>query len=328
MAKPRGRAYGLYAAIPLTGLCMLVAFLATIQTGCPSPVTPPCDPAIACASVNLGSNPICEAYQARPFFRAGNLHPSRGIWVTYRIDAVSLNPPPASPPSAFTSRQVQPGQQADLGCKYAQTSAGSDKYFLYTYTPVSACFLDDAKCTQPTEIAPAARDCSKETMCTGPDCINYQFDSVPGSAEEAKARAEVDKAIQDTLSTPTLNSVSLAGLLGIKMLCPGRGSISIQGSDFLETGSSCSTFLQLRPAPSILSLRLSLPTRLSGKFGRTLNQSAAFDFPDSLYSPTLEWFDANGSLGNERVARIELSPGLVKIIGSRHYCIWVRTKNP
>jgi hypothetical protein len=306
---------------------------ALIQSGCYStatPTPPPCNPAIACATVNLESNPLCLAYKDRPFFRAGNLHPSRSIFVTYRIDGVALNPPPPSPASSYTSRLVKPGDDVDLGCKYTEPTPGTGSYVLYTYTPVSACFTDDSTCKPAAPITPsdAPKNCSKQTHCVGPDCIYYQFDSVPGDPLEAQARLEADKAIQDTLSSASLTSVNLTGLLAIRTLCPGRGNVAIQGGNFTEdTGSTCQVYLKVRPSPN-LYLRVTLPPKLDGKFARTPNLSAAFDFPDASFSPNFEWFDDTGSLGNENVARIELSTGLVKIIGSRHYCIWLRTKKP
>ena len=193
------------------------------------------------------------------------------------------------------------------------------------YTPVAACFVGEANCTQPPAIVASSAPKNCLTQCTAPDCINYGFDSVPGNPQEGQARMEVAKAASQLLSSPTLNNISLTAPFGIKQLCANRGLLAIQGGTFSEGGSTCDAWFPVRSSPNAPTLHFFLPPQLSGTFSRVLNQRASFDFPDPWFSPRLEWLDASGFLGNENVAHIEVSRGgLVKIVGTLHFCIWVR----
>ena len=103
-----------YTVSTVAALCLGVGLLIVI-VGCHRAPTPPCSPALACATVERSFQAGgCAAIEDQPFWKGGTSHKTVGIWVTYRIDAVALDPPPPSPPVAYTSRQIQPYNKVDL----------------------------------------------------------------------------------------------------------------------------------------------------------------------------------------------------------------------
>jgi hypothetical protein len=319
---------GLRNALICAALCSL---LDTI-TGCPSHPPPPCSPALACASIDhLTSGGNCPNIQDDAgFFKGGNIHPSRPINVTYQVVGTATNPPPPSPPTTYTVRNaIQPGTMNEviLGCEMTEPVPGSGKYVQYKYIPVAACFVDDTACASEIPIAPSSAPsvCLTQTQCTGPNCIDYSFNSVPGSSIEAAAKAAAAKAVNDVLTNSNLNNVSLTSLLTVNAFCSNGGHLVTTGNTFQEIGSSCDGVLSARVSPA-LEVHVRIPSSLAGTYTRIIGSSAAFDFPDQYQAVSLEWLDGNGnSLGFESVAHVLVSPGLIKICGSQHYCIWVHT---
>ena len=312
-------------------LFLALITLALALNGCGGPIaTPPCSPALACATIDhLTSGGGCPNIQDKGFFKGGNKHPTKTIIVTYEVDGIALSPPPPSPPPSFVMYTVSPGvaNEIELGCAMTENPVGSGKYDSYTYTPVAACFQGDPSCVGETDVSSsnAPASCCSQPQCQSPDCIDYSFNSVPGDPEEAAARAATAKAISDLLSPSGPTSVSLAALLGLNNTCPSNGPLVIGNNSFQETGSSCDVVLPARATPP-LGVHVYVPSYLSGGLKIVPSTIATFDFPNRYQSVTLEWLDGNGtSLGFEYVAHIEVVPGLVKIVGSRHYCIWIHT---
>lgn len=314
----------------------LVAFVvsvACLMVACSPPAVPPiCSPALACATIDYqssgGSCP--NIAEDKGWFKGKNAHPTKSIYVTYRVDGVALNPPPQSPASSFLMQNILPGaaNEVTLGCEMVEPVVGSGKYVKYTYTPVAACFDGDPTCAGEAPVAPsnAPSVCLTQTTCNSPDCIDYSFNAT-GSPAEIAARIAAAKTVNDVLTKPNLNGVDLAGLLATNSFCPKGGSLFVQGSNFQQSGSTCDTVVPARASPP-LGLHVHMPSTLGGTYSQVIGTRASFDFPDQFQAVQLEWLDQNGnSLGWEYISHIEVTPGLVKLVGSRHYCIWLHPGN-
>lgn len=314
-------------------VCAAMSFVVVMMTTCyHPPAIPPCYPALACATVipySSGGN-CPNILDDKSFFEGGNNHPTKAINVTYEVVGTATNPPPPSPPVAYTMQSgIQPGtaNQVVLGCEMTEPAPGTGKYVEDKYIAIAACFTDGTGCASETSVppSPAPSVCLTQTHCSGLDCIDYSFNSVPGSAAEAAAKAAAAKAVSDVLTGPNLNNVSLTSLLTANAFCSSGGKLVTSGNTFQQTGSSCDGVLGVRLSPA-LAVHIRIPSSLAGTYTRNVGTSAAFDFPDPYQAVSLEWLDGNGnSLGFEHVAHVVVSPGLVKVVGSQHYCIWIHT---
>jgi hypothetical protein len=297
------------------------------MTGCVTngPPPRPCVEASCSISIESVNSALCPPVSTFPRFlyRAKNIS-ARNIIVDVQATIDHNNQPPLSTDTYQLRRRV-PGVSAsssgevDLGCKYERV-LDNDHWDEFQFTLGHSCFEGDPGCpNDPTSGAPmpiAAAPVPPSKSCIDSCKANCFKEIIP----PGPARTASRKALGDALSTMTPASVNLSGLLPLQ--CKDRDPIKIQGTEFEEGGASCSQYFDLLPAFNRRVLA-SLPGRISGKVTRT-GKKSEFVFPDPINAPGMYWYSPTDQpIGPESVERLIVSPGLVKIVGARRYCLWL-----
>jgi hypothetical protein len=322
------------------GLVILAALLEIV--GCGSSTTQPCqnNGYLACIDMTQVTTPLCPPM--------GNKISTANVqWAAVNKDKTDTLNVLFDETENLYDQQLPSPQSQDrwvdnippntnispfgLGCKYEDVPEPG-AYNEWDYQPIKACLVTDNACNQGQAAQappnPAAQNCL--TQCAGPNCIRYAF-NVLHTPAEVQARTDFINVSQQLLTTPNLTSFDLSSLLGIGNACPNRGKVSIgSGGAFVENGvSTCHISLTLTTsAGQPISVLVTLPTVLNGKFSQTLGIHAVLDFNDSTHAPQLTWSVGN-TLEAEAISKIDISEDTTshtytaKIVGSRAYCIWI-----
>jgi hypothetical protein len=337
LLRDRGQVGSSREVLPQQQICIFV-------TACNNP--PPCDAdrLFNCIAIEEPATPLCAPVpnaQSSANFQwvAHNRHSSTTI--VPRVAETVTHENQFGVPSPQTQNRwipaISAGNYFPLGCRFVQV-LGDNTHDVWHYASVKGCAFGGQVCIQGQEKqippSPSAANCLTQTQCAGPDCINYSF-NLTGTPQEAQAENQTGKLSQQLLTHAGLYSFSLSGLLGLGNMCPSRDDMLIStGGAFSETGNECEAYILFKSSTPTFGLLLTLPSHLAVRFTQThgAHQHAVLDFADPYQAPHLGWFQDNKNLGDETVSKIDIqfesssARFPIKIVGSRHYCIWIRAK--
>jgi hypothetical protein len=150
-----------------------------------------------------------------------------------------------------------------------------------------------------------------------------------GSPEATLQAALVDfskELLGNKLPFTTKNfALSLADAAKASGQSCDRQEISFDAAgNFRNVGGTCPFALTVPSYTRAAKVQVTLPSIISGKIAISSRTSSRLSFGPDLESPMLNWIDAKGaSLGIEKVADIEVDANRIKIIGARHFCIYI-----
>lgn len=311
----------------------IMCAFSVLLAGCPAPIQK-CTVALYCIQVQgTGPNPNCPNLHPDPkgnsqvMWQAVNNHDTTAIRARFLVTLTHHDQPtlPGIETYHVSFEPIQPGtaNPLTLGCEFTTVPTSPGAYDEYNFTPDYACFVNDPSCAQPTAISDIpGRDCL--TKCQGPNCLDVDL-RTPATSDMQQAQKLLNDAGKSLVDGAIVTKADLSSLFGLGGLCPQRGILTVGNGQFVETGPSCTNVVTLMSK----KLAIRLPPRIAGNFTQTLHSRVVLDFTDAKQAPNLEWLETNG--GNEQVSKIEIDKSgsgyIFKIVGNRHYCIWVRTGN-
>jgi hypothetical protein len=282
---------------------------------------PPCDPAKVCAKVFQRPAANCQEGPRRDknqyFLR--NDHPDRNLWVSYQERIDHLNQPGIPPTVTPNLRRIAPKAELELSCEYKL--ANPDAFDRWSYSVLTACFDNDPAC-QVHAIPPGPAPATCATRCTSPDCMWRKLTPRTSPIERAALLAaanEVRRVLYSSLPT----RFDLNQLLGIGAACEPRSPVDVDPNGaFISTGSTCQVWLGPFNHPEITAIQMTVDATVGGVIsGSTPTKNLTPTSPEQML---MNYYDANrSSLGVEGIKGIVMSHSQLRIIGARHYCMWV-----
>jgi hypothetical protein len=285
---------------------------------------PPCSPALNCAILQVRQAPLCHPGpdDSKLQWQVSNRHPSSAIYVAYTRFIHHLNQGTLPDESQDFMVKIRPLGVVDLDCRYLDVGPGQFDQYFFAFR--SACFEGDTTCLPPNPIVqrPPRVDCSVD--CEEPWCIRHAFDASHDPLEAATGKA-LGEAVQHILSSSPPFRADLTALLGVGSVCPEREDLQFQSDGtFRNLGSTCKFIVPVPSGITTQAVEVGIPAVVEGQLRTDSSGKKTLHFPDPASQIDLQWFDKRGQpLGFDKVDRVILRRDEVRIIGRRHFCIWL-----